>query len=108
MDDAEKWDCEGDGDSTGAGHNADGRNKRKGQRMEKSVQGEETVGGCIGGWNKDRGGAIRGEGYGRRGECRGAVWRQKSMSILVREVTFGSQVGKDLSFYIAPLDGVKE
>lgn len=33
----------------------------------------------------------------------GAVLRQKS-----REVKFGAQVGKVLSFYIAPLDGVKE
>lgn len=28
---------------------------RKGQRREKPVQGEETVGGCVQGWNKGGG-----------------------------------------------------
>ena len=39
MDKAEKWDGEGDGDSTGVGHKAEGGNKRKGQRRERKQWG---------------------------------------------------------------------
>lgn len=91
MDDAEKWDCEGDGDSTGAGHNADGRNKRKGQRREKPVQGEETVGGCIGGWNKEGGRAIKERGIWKEGRVqRGSMEAEKYVNFGKRGDIWGT------------------